>query len=138
MNVVGVWKLLSLVIEDGQTGKIVRPWGEKPVGRITYTKSGHMSAVIAADNRKPLDSKESAQEDRAQLYSTFTAYSGTYSINGETFTHYVDVSSDPSWMGTEQTRLAKLDNNTLTLTTPVLLAPDGKWYKNTLTWTRAE
>ncbi|MES2263769.1 MAG: lipocalin-like domain-containing protein [Pseudomonadota bacterium] len=139
MNVVGVWKLLSLQIEDAASGALVQPWGDAPSGCLTYTENGHVTAVLSASGRQALcGAPERAIEDRAQLYKTFHAYAGTYSIDAGVLTHRVQVSSDPAWVGSEQIRLAHLDDGILTLSTPPLQSPDGMTYKNTLSWTRAE
>ena len=43
-------------------------------------------------------------KERADLLSTLVAYTGTYRIEGDTWTTKVDVAWNPEWVGTEQVR----------------------------------
>ena len=44
-DLVGTWRLVSF--EDVEDGKIIRPFGEKPVGLFVYTADGHVIIQIA-------------------------------------------------------------------------------------------
>ena len=44
-DLVGTWRLVSF--EDVEDGKIVRAFGEKPVGLFVYTPEGHVIIQIA-------------------------------------------------------------------------------------------
>jgi hypothetical protein len=141
LGVVGVWSLVSLSVEDAQTGAVhQRAFGEHPIGLLTYTAAGHMSAIIAAEGRKPLSGMgEKRLEESAQLFATMTGYAGTYSVQGGTVTHHVEVAGDPSWIGKDQIRFAKLENGILTISTPPMLnSANGSSYKITAVWKRLE
>jgi len=140
-GVVGVWGLVSLGAEDVQTGTMhQRIWGEHPVGLLIYTAAGHMSAVLTAEGRKPMTGVgEKHSEESAQLFATMTGYAGTYNIKGDTVTHHVEVAGDPSWIGKDQVRFAKLENGMLTISTPPMFNPaDGSSYKITAVWKQLE
>jgi hypothetical protein len=47
------------------------------------------------------------------------AYAGTYSVQGGTVIHHVDISWNEVWTGTDQIRHFEVTGNTLTLTTHI-------------------
>jgi lipocalin-like protein len=138
LSVVGTWKLLSFVREDVVSGKTTRPWGENPSGYLMYLPDGHMSAVLTSESRKdaapPTDEKQTAQ-----LFLTMSAYAGTYTVQGNTVVHHVDVAWQPSWVGSDQPRQATLEGDTLTIRTqPIRYWVEGKDYVIILVWKRAK
>ena len=56
-------------------------------------------------------------EERAALWDTLAAYSGTYRLDGGRFAVLVDVSANEMWNGTTQMRNWRLEGNRLTITT---------------------
>lgn len=65
--------------------------------------------VLEGEGRKP----PTTDEERALLLRSMAAYTGTYRVEGDTFTTTVDVAWDPAWHGTEQVRNFKLEGNRL-------------------------
>src|SRR3954469_10060038 len=53
-DLIGTWKLISVIstTDKGDVNKAV--YGENPKGFITYTADGRMSVVISEGGRKPL------------------------------------------------------------------------------------
>jgi hypothetical protein len=47
---VGVWKLVSFE-QRTTAGEVTHPMGQKPVGRLTYDSSGHMTAQLMLPDR---------------------------------------------------------------------------------------
>lgn len=138
-NPLGDWRLVSLQFVVADTGEVRLPWGASPVGQLTYTANGRMIAVLTADpkDRKPAaTSGERAMEERAALYSSSTAYTGTWSAIGNTVTHKVDVAVNAGWVGTDQVRYVRLDGDDLTIDTPPITGTDGVKYKASLVWRR--
>ena len=45
-SLVGVWKLVSYVATDAQSGESLFPFGEHPNGYLIYTAGGRMSALL--------------------------------------------------------------------------------------------
>jgi hypothetical protein len=141
-NLVGVWKLVSYSTQDPDTGAVFHPFGEHATGYIVYTAEGRMSAILAAESRKPLTGGNritAPVEDRAEAFSTATAYTGTYTVTEGQVVHHVDISVNPNWVGTDQVRFIRLQGNRLTIVTPPLpTRPDGKLRVSTLVWERTQ
>lgn len=141
-SLVGVWKLVSYVATDAQSGESLFPFGEHPNGYLIYTAGGRMSALLTVETRRPLSGANritAPMEDRADAFSTSSSYMGTYRWEGDRVIHHVDIAVNPNWVGTEQVRQARLEGNHLTLITPPLnTRPDGKLRISTLVWERVE
>ena len=115
-NLVGTWKLVSVLsrTDKGDINKDAH--GTNPVGFLTYTPEGRVSVVIAEDGRKPLsvaDRVSAPIEERAQAYSTFHACAGHYTFTGDKVIHHVEVASLPNEVNTDQVRLVKLQGDRL-------------------------
>ncbi len=141
-DLVGVWHLVAYTAEDPGTGNIIAPFGEHPTGFIFYTAGGRMAAVISAGDRPHFTAGNrinAPEGERAAAFSSSTAYSGTYTVEGESVTHHVEVSTNPDWVGSHQKRFPRLEGRRLTITTPPLpTRPDGKLRVSRLVWERAE
>ena len=115
-SVVGTWKLVSVTARtaEGEVDGVVL--GRNPSGLLTYTEDGRMMAIISDDGRKPLsvaDRVAAPAEERAQAYSTFTAYAGRYTFTCDKIVHHVEVASLQNWVNTDQTRFVSLQGNRL-------------------------
>jgi len=139
-TVIGTWRLISFAAQDVETGGVTRPWGEAPIGFLTYTRGGRMSAVLTAGQRQAESgSAEQRMEARARLFMTQTAYAGSYTLTPDGVVHHVEVASFPDWVGRDQVRYASLDGDTLTIKTPPLPRfPDLRMQVFTLIWRRVE
>ena len=80
-NIVGVWKLVSVVYEDAATKERTPALGEHPKGRQIATAQGQWLALVTADGRKVPQS----DEERAQALRSMIAYTGRYRIEGSDF-----------------------------------------------------
>lgn len=127
-SLLGTWKLISIkaIFPDGNIDN--EAFGAKPIGYITYTKEGKMMVMFSKQER-PLLSGQSASpltnaihsvpvEERAEAFSTFNSYAGSYTIDGEKVIHHVEIASIPNRIGKSLTRSFKLDRNRITLRTP--------------------
>jgi hypothetical protein len=47
------------------------------------------------------------EEEKAKLFGTLIAYSGTYVLDGDKVTHKIDVSWNQSWTGADQVRFSQ-------------------------------
>ena len=138
-SVVGVWKLKSQVRKEVATGKITNTFGEKPTGHIIYTRGGHVSFVVIADNRKAPAGPNPTDAERIELFKTMVASSGTYTVQGNNVVIHVETSWNQSWTGTRRPSQAEITGKTLTLTTgPVKAAADGVEILSITTWERVE
>ena len=114
---VGTWKLESATITTDK-GEVRNSWGAHPIGFLTYTEHGRMSAILTLDDRKPLsvsDFISAPANERAEAFASMTAYAGRYTFTGQEVVHYVEAASMPNDVGTELKRLVKLDGDQLVL-----------------------
>jgi hypothetical protein len=136
----GTWRLIGFTVQDLASGQITRPWGGAPTGFLSYSRDGRMYAILAREQRpKPADMSKLSNEQRAELFNSMAAYAGTFSYDGKTVTHHVDISWNENWTGTAQKRLVKLEGRKLYITTPP--APsgvDGKPVVIALEWEKVE
>ncbi len=109
---VGTWKLISWEVTQPD-GTIQYPYGKEVIGFLIYTADGYMSAEIMDPDRQQSDpnfplelatDQTLADADRAQAYSTYLSYCGTYTVKGNMLTHHVKAGSIPSWTGSDQPR----------------------------------
>jgi hypothetical protein len=119
-SVVGTWKLVSYEVEAQATGQRGPIMGEKPTGYATFLPEGRVFFVLTGEGRTP----GKTDQERAQLLSTVIAYTGTYTIDGDSWTTNVDVAWNPEWVGTKQTRPFKVEGDRLMVTTPWRVMPN--------------
>ena len=110
--ILGSWSLESFEIEDPQGNR--RPWGAQLSGLLIYAPTGHMSASINKEVEQDL-----SQSETENLFDAILFYAGTYSIEGSLIKHQVAQASNPSRIGRELLRYAKLEGDLLSLSTPV-------------------
>ena len=121
---IGVWRLISCE-RNSMDGRTDYPYGEKPVGRITYDRAGRMSAQLMRPGRRStvtpgmslITSNASAEEIR-EAVNGFTAYFGTYDVDesAQTVIHHVQACLVPSWVGTDLKRTYRFNSTRLVLT----------------------
>lgn len=116
-QIVGVWKFVSNHNKETATGKILKPYGEKPTGYIIYTKGGRVVfSLVAGEGRPKLGASGATDAERAALFSTLAAGSGTYKVEGNAVIVSYDSSWHELWTGTTQKRNIAISGNKLTLT----------------------
>ena len=120
-QIIGTWLLERFLIESPQ--KEQRKWGTNAHGLLIYTPSGHMSVSINRDVEKK------SEVDGQNYFDSILFYSGTFDVEGEIVTHRVTEASNPTRIGKEQIRFAKLEGSILTLT-----SPDESFGRAILTW----
>ena len=91
---VGSWKPVSAELVDANGEVVGRPYGEHPAGKLTYTPTGHMWALIGL--------RDVPRGDPAGTQF----YTGTFSVNARrrTVTHHVQYSTVAAWEGTDLVR----------------------------------
>jgi hypothetical protein len=125
---VGTWKLVSAtaIHPDGTIDFEV--YGADPRGYITYTADGHMMVIFSRSDRLPLSrdiqsplSQEMSavpMEELAQAFTGFSAYAGTYTLNGNTVSHHLEIASIPNRVGITLVRTLAINDNRIKLRTP--------------------
>jgi Lipocalin-like domain len=127
-QIVGVWKLVGYDWKDKATGEARHPYGEHPVGRITYDAAGRMSAQLMRPGRKTLGGPSTlgavsavaaaSDQDLREMVSGYVAYFGTFDIDeaARTVIHHVEGALIPSWVGTDLRRAYEFTADRLILT----------------------
>ena len=139
----GTWRLISWENRD-ETGKLGYPLGPGAVGYITYTADGYIFAQIMAAERAPLATQNpfgGAEAETAAAARSHMSYCGSYEIRpggeNEEVVHRVAVSDFPNWVGGEQRRFYKFEDEK-----PILSAPPFQTKKGAITtyliWERAK
>jgi hypothetical protein len=108
-RLIGVWKLLSL--EVAADGNVLHPYGEDPIGRLTYDEAGRMSAQLMKPGRKsaiedPEAVGNASCDELRQIADGYAGYYGTFTLDEgrKTVIHHVEACSLPAWVGTDQMR----------------------------------
>ena len=135
---IGVWKLISCVLTS-KDGRIDYPYGEAPVGRITYDNPGRMSAQLMRPGRRcslppgvnVAGGGNVSDEELREAVEGYVSYFGTFDVDeaAQTVIHHVQACLIPSWVGTDLRRTYRFAGNRLILAAATLST-------NVLTWER--
>jgi len=115
----GTWKLTSYVVIT-DAGEKSTPYGEHPIGYLSYSADGRMQVIGTVSGRIVPHESALTDEDQLALHKTMFAYGGTYSVEARTVTHHVDISWNEVWNGTDQVRVFEVNGNTLTITSRLI------------------
>jgi hypothetical protein len=130
----GTWRLVSFEREYQAASEREYPMGKSPSGYILFLPEGRMAVVITADGRRA----PTTDTDRAELYNSLVAYTGKYRVEGDKWITTVDVSANPAWVGTEQTRTFRVTGNQLQEITAWFARPDNRMARAVITYERAK
>jgi hypothetical protein len=119
-QVVGLWKLVSYEVEVQATGEKWPVMGQHPTGYVNFSLDGRVFFMLTGEGRTPPKS----DQDRANLLGTLIAYTGMYRVEGDRWITKVDVAWNPEWIGTEQARTFKIDDDQLQVLTPWRVMPN--------------
>lgn len=113
--VVGTWKLISAEDKDPHSGKwIPHTFGNPPSGYFVYDATGRASIQIMTTPPQKVSKPDSPTPDEAlAIFDGYIAYYGTYAVDPDTITVYVEGAWDPSQVGTAQPRPYELHGDTL-------------------------
>ena len=111
-QLIGVWKLQTFELEFQDTGERIEPFGAHPNGYGIFTREGRTMAVLTAEGR----AAPRTDADRATAFKGMIAYTGMYRVEGDHWITRVDTSWNESWVGTDQIRFFKVDEDTLSVT----------------------
>jgi lipocalin-like protein len=133
-NVVGVWRLVSVVYEDQQTKERNPVLGKRPRGRQIATAEGHWLALVTAEGR-PIPKTD---EERAQALRTMISYTGRYRVEGGKVITKVEAAWNEAWVGGEQVRFIRFEGNRLFIESPPMPHPNvgGKVVRVVVIWER--
>jgi hypothetical protein len=130
-KLVGTWKLVSASSTSSTGERSETPYGPSPVGFLTYTEDGRVTALISYGGRKLLSGgggTVAPLEEQAEAFKTFLAYAGRYSISGE-------ISSIQNYVNRDLVRNVKFQGDRIILVTPPT-SVNGKIQTVELIWQR--
>jgi len=132
-ELVGTFKLIETKLTLLDTGETI---SKNDTGFVTYGRDGRMMAMLRRDGRpKPSSIEKATDQECLELFRSMVAYGGTYTFNGRTIEHHIDISLNETWTGTTQVRDVTRDGSKLILSTRPAPSPfDGKLVSATLTW----
>lgn len=133
-QIIGVWKLVSVMYEDQETKALTPIMGDNPRGYQIATPDGRWLALATPAGR----TAPTTDDERAQAFRTMIAYSGRYSVNGATITTKVDAAWNESWVGGEQVRHIRFEGDKLFIESPPMPHPNmyGKTVRVIVVWQR--
>ncbi|MGA2810611.1 MAG: lipocalin-like domain-containing protein [Candidatus Acidiferrum sp.] len=129
----GTWKLKSYVVTT-KKGETSTPYGEHPIGYLTYSADGRMQVIGTANRRLAPHGVAPTNEELAALHKTMFAYAGRYSQEEGRVIHHVDASWNHVWNGTDQVRCYEVSGNTLTITARVVDPASGTETQYVIAW----
>lgn len=105
-----------------ESGEIVYPFGKEARGMLIYTSAGKFSAQVMRNDRpkfKSDDQMRGSDEEIASSFKGVISYFGNFAVdeNENTIFHNVESSLFPNWNGISMKRMAKIENDTLELST---------------------
>jgi len=122
-SLVGSWRLSSWNEEETESKAVHTPFGDHPIGSITFTADERVMVIFTDPNRKPSASPKPTETEAAELYRTMVAYAGRYSVEGNKLSAKIEVSWNQAWSGTSQTRFFELKDDRLTIKTQAFVSP---------------
>jgi len=135
----GTWRLQSFKTRYLDTGETTEPFGAHPSGYLSYGPDCRMYAILAEQKRKPPAAIVPTDAEKIELFAGFVAYAGTYTIDGNTVTHHVDVSWNEAWTGTGQVRRFRIAGKVLYIeSVPAKNFRDGRLSSSSLVWMKVE
>jgi len=117
-KLVGAWKLVSASSTTSTGERNETPYGPSPVGFLTYTGDGRVTALISYGGRKSLSAGVGTREEQAEAFKTFFAYAGRYTLNGDQVAHHIEISSIQNYVDKDLVRSVKFQGDQIILTTP--------------------
>ena len=113
VDLVGTWRLKSAYFVAQRSGDRIDLLGPEPFGYAVFESTGRVISLVTSGAR----GRAALAADPAALHRSMIAYTGRWSIDGDTFVTRVDGAWDPSWVGTDQVRYWEFDGRTLSVRT---------------------
>jgi hypothetical protein len=141
-ELIGTWRLVEWTFTVNES-RPTHPWGGDPVGLLTYSADGRMSASLMSVGRPnaPTRTLSAAPIDiRAAAAAGYLSYTGSYTTEGDDVLHHIELSLMPNWVnGTERRHIEWLPTaigRDLVLSTPPTRTDGGRTAVNRLRWER--
>ncbi len=138
-SIVGTWRMISWSEQETESKTVHKPFGDKPLGLITFTADGRMMVMFTDPARKASAAPKATDPEAAGLYRSMVSYAGSYSLEGDKLTNKIEIAWNQAWNGTSQQRIVALAGHTLTVKTAPFVSPFlGKEIVATLVFERAK
>lgn len=117
----GAWELVEFEIAFSDGRPSIWPFGTDAIGMITYTPSGHMSAVLSHTSRIGLgvdrleNTRRASSDFKVMAFDSYLSYAGRFSLEGDDVIHHVDFALSPDLVGQDNRRHATLEGDLLHL-----------------------
>jgi len=134
-RLVGAWKLVSASSTTSNGERNEAPYGPGPMGLLTYSGDGRVTAVISFGGRKSLPFGGGTLEEQAEAFKTFLAYAGVYTLSGDKVIHHIEISSIQNYVDKDLVRTVKFQGDQIILVTPPA-SVNGKMQSVELIWQR--
>lgn len=118
-NLLGTWKLVSMKSES-TSGEIIYPFGQDPLGYITFTEDNFVFLTVTTSDRPNFEKADrlgASLEEKARALDTCSAYCGRYTVDGELLFMNILCGSFPNWVGKVQKRHCAFEGNKFIATT---------------------
>ncbi|NIP30795.1 MAG: hypothetical protein GTO02_05735 [Candidatus Dadabacteria bacterium] len=138
-KLIGTWKLVSMISET-TSGNVNYPFGEKPSGYITFTEDDFVFLTVTTGDRPNFEKPDrlgASMEEKARALDTCSAYSGSYSVDGDFLYMKILCGSFPNWVGKVQKRHCAFEGNKFIATTEPRIS-GGKEVVVTVIWEKVE
>lgn len=141
-RLIGTWHLQSYTETAVGEAQASYPLGEEAQGSILYAPDGYMAAQLMRPGRKAFsggDIYQASADEFRDAASAYLSYSGPYHVDEQQglLSHSVELSLFPNWIGPVQQRVARLDGDTLHLSTYKPMLARGREVIAHLRWKRA-
>lgn len=108
----GRWNIVSWE-QRYDDGRVTRPLGAALEGFIQYEANGRMICMMGRAGRAGFVTGgqwNASNDEKADAYSGFMAYAGSYTVDGDLVTHHVELSLFPNWKGGDQKRRVRIEH----------------------------
>ena len=119
-KIVGTWRLVSVHYEDQASGERAPVYGAHPKGLQIATPEGRWLALMTAEGR----GVPATDGERANALKTMIAYTGRYRVEGGNVITKVEAAWNEAWVGSEQVRAVRFDDDRLSLQSPPMPHPN--------------
>ena len=102
----GIWRLIASNAWDEHGMALPPPYGEKPIGQITFSRGRMLAALCNGDSNATAPMR------------AFTSYGGLYTFDGNILETVVDMASDVGRIGSVQRREVTMEGAVMILRPP--------------------
>jgi hypothetical protein len=133
----GTYRLISSSRTVVETGQVQQSFGESPVGFIMYGRDGRMMVLMVRGDRPKPNFQTITDAQKVALFDSMAAYGGTYTFDGHTVTHHIDISGNEILTGSNAVRDVSFEGQRLIYRTRPGPSPtDGKISTSEVIWER--